>query len=278
MKYAFFGTPRFAALLLARLVELGIPPVAVVTNPDRPVGRRQLLTAPPAKQEAEKVGIPVLQPEKLLEAKEELAALGVEVFVVAAYGRIIPRAIFSLPPRGTVGVHPSLLPRHRGASPIQTAILEGDAETGISLFLVDEEVDHGPLIASASLPLLGTETYLGLEASLARSGADLVADTLSAYLTGKLQPHDQEHATATFTKKFSSPDAHLAPEELETALHDTDGAIARRVDRMVRALNPEPGVWTVREGKRMKILRTELDGTKLILREIQYEGRKSQLL
>lgn len=278
MKYAFFGTPRFAALLLGRLVELGMPPVAVVTNPDRPVGRQQLLTAPPAKQEAKKAGISVLQPEKLFEAKDELTALGVEAFVVAAYGRIIPRAVFSLPPQGAVGVHPSLLPRHRGASPIQTAILEGDAETGVSLFLVDEEVDHGPLIASVSLPLLGTETYLGLEASLARSGANLIADALSGYLAGKLPPREQEHAAATFTKKFSSPDAYLAPDELEIALHDTDGAIARRVDRMVRALNPEPGVWTTREGKRMKILRTELDGTKLILREIQYEGRKPMLV
>ncbi|MDO8470254.1 MAG: methionyl-tRNA formyltransferase [bacterium] len=293
MKYIFFGSPAFAATVLARLVAHGIPPVAVVSNPDRPTGRRQVLTPPAVKAIAAAGRIPVLQPEHLGTIHEELAAFGADFFLVAAFGRIIPRSIFSMPPHGTVGIHPSLLPRHRGASPIQAAILTGEPATGVSLFMVDEQVDHGAVVAQRTLPLTGRETYPELERSLAVLGADLASDELPHFMSGKMKLTPQDHAAATFTKKFSAPDAFIDPKDLEAALHDTDGAVARQVDRIVRALNPEPGAWTLRQSQapsgafdtvagkppvRMKILRTALDGTRLVLKEVQYEGRKSMVL
>lgn len=258
MTYVFFGTPRFGALVLQRLIERGMPPVAVVCNPDRPAGRKGTLTPPPAKAVAEANGIPVLQPEKLSEIHDQLRAYGADVFLVAAYGKILRPELIAIPRRGVVGVHPSLLPLYRGPAPIQQALLDGIAETGVSLFLVDELVDHGPVIARETFPLVPGTSYLQLEETLARIGGDLAASALTPWSDGTLEPAEQDHDAATFTSKFSTEDAFVAWEELRAALEDE--GLAKAIARKVAALNPEPGPWTDRDGVRIKLLSAEIEG------------------
>ena len=149
MRYVFFGTPEFAAIVLRQLLDANLLPVGVVCNPDRPVGRKKVITPPPVKSlvmKHETWNIPVLQPEKLDERfMLQVSSFMPELFVVAAYARIIPRSILDIPANGAIGVHPSLLPRLRGASPIQSAILNGEQNTGVTLYHMDTEVDHGPV-------------------------------------------------------------------------------------------------------------------------------------
>lgn len=268
MKYVFFGTPEFAATILRRLIAVGQPPALVICNPDRPVGRKQLATAPPAKVAAAERGIAVWQPERLdpVEARGKLA--GFDVAVIAAYAKIIPASVLALPRLGMIGVHPSLLPRHRGATPIQAAILSGDAETGVTLFVMDEKVDHGPILARRTLAIGQTDTYATLHDKLAQAAADLLIEMLPKFLKKEIAPQPQDEAQATYTKKFTAEDGFVNLE--------ADGP--ELVWRKVRAMNPEPGVYTFKEGQRMKILEADLVNGKLALKKIQFEGKKIQLL
>ena len=269
MTFAFFGTPQFAATILEKLIAGGFVPDTVVTNPDRPVGRRKMVTPPPVKQvvleqdESIRERIRLFQPEH----KNELPLIPggpYNFFVVAAYGFILPKELLALPRLGTIGVHPSRLPRHRGASPIQTTILEGDREAGVSLFLVDERVDHGPVIAEESLDGydIASMNYRELHDALAELGGVLLVRALPEFIEKRLVPKPQDEAKATFTKKFTAEDARV---DLE---HDAPEIVWRKV----RALTPEPGVWTMKNGKRMKILDADYRGGKLVLRRTQMEG------
>jgi methionyl-tRNA formyltransferase len=272
MKYVFFGTPEFASVALEKLIAGGMAPIAVVTNPDRPVGRKAVITPPPVKVLAERHGIPVLQPERLGGFESALSAYNADFYLVAAYGKIIPKSILDIPPHGTVGIHPSLLPRHRGASPIQGAILEGDTMTGVSLFVVDEKVDHGPVIATANLSLgAGVETYAMLEHTLADIGADLALAILPDFAAGNIVPKAQDESKATYTKKFRTEEGFIEWKDIEAAAQGDPVAVT--LDRMIRALNPEPGTWTNRNGKRMKLLEAELIEGNLKLKTVQYEGK-----
>lgn len=271
-RFIFFGTPRFAESALGRLIENGIVPSLVVCNPDRPTGRKKEITPPPAKILAQKHDIPVFQPEKIAAESLKTEIDKAEFGVLASYGKIIPKETIELFPKGIIGIHPSLLPEYRGATPIQSAILSGEKETGVSVFLMDEKVDHGPVIGMLRMPIAHDDTYLVLEKKLALAGADLLAEILPGYLEGKIAPKEQEHEKATFTKKTAADDAFLPLEDLSSALQG-DMEKARRIDRMVRALNPEPGVWTTKDGKRMKILGTRLLGSGLMLTKIQMEGK-----
>ncbi|MDP3975182.1 MAG: methionyl-tRNA formyltransferase [Candidatus Jorgensenbacteria bacterium] len=281
MKFAFFGTPAFAATVLAKLIAGGFVPETVVANPDRPVGRRKIVTPPPVKQilleqdESIRERIRLFQPEH---SKELPLIPGgpYDFFVVASYGFILPKELLILPRLGTVGVHPSLLPHHRGASPIQTTILEGDREAGVSLFLVDEKVDHGPIIAREMLDDydVTTMTYRELHDVLAELAGDFLVRTLPRFLEGALTPEAQDESRVTFTKKFTTEDGFVDLEKDEPEM----------VWRKVRALNPEPGVFTLlapsgAEGspskgglRRMKILDADYRDGKLILRRTQMEG------
>jgi len=272
MRYALLATPRFGALVLEELVAQGIPPLAVVCNPDRPAGRTKALTAPPAKIAALSLGIPVLQPERLEDAHEDLRHLDADLFLVAAFGRILRPELLAIPRHGTIGVHPSLLPRHRGPSPIQQAILDGDPETGVSLFVVDELVDHGPVVASARLGIEPGETYLSLEQRLARLGGSLAAATLPGWVSGEVAARDQDHGIATFTSKFGSDDAFVAAENLVAAA--SDPLKARQVARVVAALNPEPGAWTALNGKRVKLLEARATTSGLVVSAYQVAGKR----
>ncbi len=277
MKYIFFGTPKFAAAVLEKLIAAGLPPAAVVCNPDKPVGRKKVISAPPVKEIAEKHGIKILQPEKLEVNSLKLQVGEVDFFVVAAYSKILKKEILSIPRLGTVGVHPSLLPKHRGASPIQSSILEGDTESGVTLFLIDEKVDHGQIIANLKLKTENLKlNYLELQKKLAEVSGDLLAETLPKFLSGKITPKEQNEAEATYTKKFSTEDAYVEPSDLEKAQSGANPIIAESIDRKIRALNPEPGVWTIHDGERLKLLESETKNGALHIRKFQRAGKKPQ--
>ena len=233
-RLVFAGTPEFALASLAALVAGGHPPRAVLTQPDRPAGRGRKLTASPVKRFAAGAGIPVLQPATLRDgaAQAELAALRPDLIVVAAYGLLLPPALLDLPARGCVNVHASLLPRWRGASPVQAAILAGDSETGISLMRMEQGLDCGGIYLQESLAIGPRETAGELEARLAALGAELLVALLPDILEGRLPARPQDESLATYAGKLTPSDGRLdwSREGMELA-------------RRVRACNPVPGAW-----------------------------------
>jgi len=285
-KFVFFGTPEFAAIVLEKIIAAGFIPSAVLCNPDRPVGRKKIITPPPTKVLAEKNNIKVYQPEKL-EISPPAGGLDLEIgkidfAVVAAYSKIIPKKILEIPRLGTIGVHPSLLPKYRGASPIQSAILAGEKETGVTLFLTDEKVDHGPILAKRELTMTNDDDYDNLQKRLADLAADLLIETLPKFLTGEIKPRTQNESEATYTKKFRAEDGFVDLEILRQAQDGTSPGQPEIILRKIRALNPEPGVWTIIPptggGKRTKILEAEIANGKLRIKKIQIEGGKQKNL
>lgn len=274
MNFVFFGTPRFAEIVLRKLIENGMRPAAVICNPDRPVGRKKTITPPPTKLLAQKNNINVLQPEKIgvtfMDAMRELQP---DFFVVAAYAKILPQTLLDIPRLGTLGVHPSLLPKYRGASPIQSVILAGETQTGTTIYLIDEKMDHGPLLAAESLPLATGEAYLSLEEKLAALGGKLLAKVIPDFLAGKAKPQAQDESQATYTKKFTTDDGFVEPKDLDSAQRG-DAEKATVILKKINALNPEPGAWTMQEGKRIKLLAAEITGDRLTLITTQREGEK----
>lgn len=288
MNYVFLGTPRFAEIVLERLLEGGFLPSMVVCNPDKPVGRKKIIIPPPVKNLAAHYGIKVYQPSrlKLDEWKKEVGSI--DFAVVAAYSKIIPEDIIATAKKGFIGVHPSLLPELRGPSPIRSAILEGKKETGITLFLIDREVDHGPILAKLTIPILEKDTYETLLEKLGTLGGDLLIEILPKYLKGDIEPKEQDHTKATFTKKFSVEDAKINYIDLLEAVGGSNKEKAIYINRVIRALNPEPGAWVIVEeppvsgfpkaGKRVKLLKSEINDGKLVLKKIQIEGKTPKYL
>lgn len=281
MKLVFFGTPRFAEIVLSRLLAAGIAPAAVVCNPDRPVGRKKIVTPPPTKRLAGATDprIAVLQPEKLdSEFVAAMKTIAPDIFIVAAYAKIIPQSVLAIPRRGTIGVHPSLLPRYRGASPIQSAILGGATESGTTLYLMDEKMDHGPILAQAKVPLDSMTTdYPSLEATLAELGANLLVDLLAKMDKGDVPAAAQDETRATYTKKFATDDGRVDERDLARA-EAGDANVAAAIVRKINALTPEPGAWAVRGGKRIKLLKAAVSGGRLALLVTQSEGEKPRRL
>jgi methionyl-tRNA formyltransferase len=247
----FMGTPEFAVSSLAACFDLG-EVVAVVTQPDKPKGRGNALAAPPVKELALSRGVPVLQPVKLRTPpfSEELRRFAPDVCVVTAYGRILPKDILDLPARGCVNVHASLLPRFRGAAPIQWAIAHGDAETGVSLMVMDEGLDTGPVLAMKRLPITPDETSASLHVKLAALGGDVLRESLPAYLRGELKPVPQP-----------SEGVVLAPiiEKDEGRLDFTKPAVV--LERRLRGFTPWPGAFTTLGGKLLKVHRVRVGGS-----------------
>lgn len=271
MRYVFFGTPEFAAIVLEKLIAAGMVPIAVVTNPDRPVGRKQVLTPSAVKTRIRnyelgiREKIKIFQPEQLSIIRSSLFEIQPALGILAAYGKIIPKEIIDIFPKGIIVVHPSLLPKYRGATPIQSAILAGEKETGTTLIVMDEKVDHGNIISNFQFPISNDDTYNTLAEKLAVASADLLIKTLPEYLSGEIVPQPQDHAKATYSRKFASEDGYV----------DLKKNSPEEIWRKVRALNPEPGVWTIAEsGKRMKILAADVVGEKLVLRKVQFDGEK----
>jgi methionyl-tRNA formyltransferase len=218
----------------------------VVTQPDRP-GHRRRLTPPAVKVAAQELDLPVAQPERIREADtvETLARLAPELGVVVAYGQIVPRAVLDVPRRGIVNVHGSLLPRWRGAAPVAHAILAGDPVTGVSIMQMDEELDHGPVLAQRETPIGEHESAAELAERLADLGASLLTETLAGL--DAIQPREQDHGAATRAGKLQKADGEL----------DWDLAAAE-LDRRVRAFHPWPGVTLPYAGRRVKVLRGHL--------------------
>ncbi len=283
-KCVFLGTPEFAAIILEKLIKSGLQPQAVVCNPDRPTGREKTITPPPVKMTAQKNGLAVLQPEHLGEIYDYVFDLKPDLMVVAAYAKIIPKKFLEIPRLGTIGVHPSLLPKYRGSSPIQSAILNGEKETGVALFMLDEKMDHGGIIAEAKLPISEKDTNGLLTEKLAGLGGDLLVKTLPEFLSGKLSPKPQDEAEATLTAKIKTEDAFIDSRELIGAM-EQGGPGATEISRQIRAFDPEPGAWTIFEkpyrinnvtlweSKRIKILEAEISDGKLKIKKIQVAGK-----
>ncbi len=274
-RFAFWGTPSFAYGVLQKLIDGGFEPVVVICNPDRPFGRKKILTAPPTKELAVKQGIPFLQPEELDgDFKNKLREFKPEFGVVAAYAKIIHKSVIELFPKEIIGVHPSLLPKYRGASPIQSVILAGEEKTGVTLYLMDEKVDHGRIVSSIKYQVSSRDTYLTLEKKLAELGGKLLVGTIPRYLDNQVILKSQVESEATFTKKFETEDGYVDVKELDQALLGQNYEKATEIDRKIRALNPEPGVWTIRGNKRVKLLEAALQNKTLVLKTIQEEGKK----
>jgi methionyl-tRNA formyltransferase len=256
MKTIFFGTPSFAVIIFNKLLEANIKPAAVVTAPDRPAGRGQKLTSPLIKVSAKQIGVPVFQPESLKSEQflQSLRIYNADVFIVASYGKILPEALLAIPPRGTINVHPSLLPNHRGPSPMQTTILNGDKTTGVTLMLTDKKMDHGPIIMSQELKIKNYEiTYTELHDKLAEIGGDLLIKTLPKWIAGEIISREQEHEKATYTKLLTKEDGHI--DWSKSAIE---------IDRAVRALNPWPGAWSYTQNKLNKVGLQSRDRVKII--------------
>lgn len=246
VRAAFFGSGPFAIPILE--AALGLPElsiVGVVSTPDRPAGRGHRLASSPVVERARGLGIPILQPGSLRDpgSIEAIADLGFELGLLADYGRLVPPSVLGIPARGFLNVHPSLLPRHRGATPIQATILEGDAEAGVSIFEMDAGLDTGPIVASMAWPLRGDETGPELEGEAARRGGRLVADVLPDWLAGRRPAAPQPVAGATLTRPLRREDGRLDP-DLPAA------ALARRV----RALQPWPGAWIETDAGRLAVI------------------------
>jgi methionyl-tRNA formyltransferase len=245
MRAVFMGSPDFAVPSLLRLAEVARI-VGVVTQPDRPAGRGRSLTPPPVKVAAESLGLPIRQPEKMREPAflEWLTALGPDIVVVTAFGRILKPDILELPSLGCVNVHASLLPRWRGASPVQSAILAGDVTTGVTIMRMDAGMDTGPVYARRAIPIPPDVTGGGLSGALAVLGADLLVETLPAIADGTLIPVPQDNEGATYAPLLKKADGRLDP-----------ARPADELARQVRALQPWPGAYLEQDGSRFAVLR-----------------------
>jgi methionyl-tRNA formyltransferase len=278
MKYVFFGSTGIAPIVLKRLVEAGYPPSILVCNPDRPLGRKKIMTAPETKQLVLdlKLDTTVLQPAKVPAIIPELTALEPNFFVVAAYAKIIPQTVLDIPRLGTIGVHPSLLPKYRGASPIKSALLADEKVSGVTLYILHAGVDDGPILAKEELAIDPEDTDATLYPKLANLGADMLVDLIPKFLEGKVVPTEQNHEEATLTRKFLTEDAFVSEEELAAALGG-DGTASKKVHDLIRAFTPEPGAWTTKNGKRLKLLAAKLTEGRLELKIIQKEGKNPEV-
>lgn len=244
MRTVFMGTPGFSVPVLVALLDAGREVVGVYTQPDRPVGRRRQPAPSPVKEAAKERGLPVLQPPSLkcAEAQEELAELTPDLIVVTAYGLFLPKTTLDLPPLGCLNVHPSLLPKYRGPSPVAAAILSGDADTGVTIIRLDEGMDTGPILAQRESSIGSDEDGTGLTARLFQMGADLMVETLPEWADGRIAAVPQDDAVATTTKLLKREDGEI-----------DWGQDAARIARQLRAYQPWPGVFTKWRGKLLKI-------------------------
>lgn len=242
IKTVFFGTQKFAEHILQGLIDSPfIEVVLVITQADQPVGRKQILTSPEAKILAEKNNIRVLQPETL--KGFEFPFTDFDLSVVAQYGRIIPERLLTVPKYKTLNVHTSLLPKYRGASPIQFALCSGETETGVTIMQMDKGMDTGPILLQQKLAIDPNDTYTDLDKKLAVLGIKLLLETIPGYIDGTIVPQTQNDTEATYTKILTRDDGHI----------DWNHS-AGEIYNQYRGLSPWPGVWTMWGDKRLKLL------------------------
>lgn len=270
-RLVFMGTPEFAAPVLQRLVSEGAHSgwrvVAVVTQPDRPAGRGNRLTVSAVKEVALQHKLPILQPATLRKDPESvnaLRALAPDLLIVAAYGLILPKSVLEIPTSGCINVHASLLPAYRGASPIAAALLDGRAETGISVMVMDEGMDTGPVLAQSRLMIDSSDTTLSLSRRLAELGAQLLVETLPAWLRGEVAPTPQD----------ALPGAVSICRLIEKSAGFIDwGQPASHLERMTRAYTPWPGAYTLWRGEPLRIWSAAVaDGVALPGQVVRWRG------
>ena len=242
-RVVFMGTPAFAVLALRQLIE-NHDVIGVVTQPDRPAGRKRQVQVSPVKQVAVEARIPVFQPEKLRrqEAIEELRRWPADVYVVAAFGQILPQAVLDIPPHGSINIHASLLPRWRGAAPINAAIRAGDSETGITIMKMDAGLDTGPILSQRAIAIAPDETAETLHDKLSALGGDLLIETLPVYLSGEIKPIPQDDSLATLAPRINKEEGHIDWTQPADA-----------IERTMRAFTPWPGTYAFWNGRQLKI-------------------------
>jgi len=261
MKILFFGTSEFAVIILEKMIQGGLTPSLVVTTPDKPSGRKNIPTPSPVKVLASARNLTIAQPERIQDAYARLLRMAPDITVLASYGQIVPKNILDIATHGAINVHPSLLPKYRGATPVQSAILAGEKTTGVTIMRMDEEIDHGPILAQRTVPI-ARETYQELHNKLAVIGADLLIKTIPKWIRGELKAKEQNHTLATFTRRLSKEDGHI--DETQDAEY---------IERQIRAFYPWPGAYTFWQGKRIKILKAHLEQEKLVIDKLQLEGK-----
>jgi len=249
MRLIFLGTPAFAVPTLESVVAAGHRVLTVVTQPDRPRGRGQNAAPPPVKQAALRLGLPVYQPERVRrpEPVEHLRAIAVDAMVVVGYGQIIPQSIIDMAPAGIVNVHGSLLPKYRGAGPIQWAILNGETRTGVTTMRIDAGLDTGDMLLKAETEIGPDETAVELGGRLAAMGADLLVETLAGLEAGRIVPEKQDNALATYAPLLKKEDGRIDWTRDACAIHN-----------QVRGLQPWPGASTVFRGQALHIWRSRV--------------------
>lgn len=249
------GTPEFAVPILEMLIKSDFLEItAVICNQDKPIGRKQILTSPPTKILAQKHNIPIFQPDKIRKPEwvEKIKELNPELIVVTAFGQIIPKEILNIPKYKTLNIHGSLLPLLRGPSPIPYAILEGHRKTGNTIMLVDEQMDHGQILAQKELEIAEKETAETLFEKMAEMGAKLLMETLPLWIEGKISPEEQVHSKATYCKIINKEDGKID-------WSDT----AENIERRIRAFTPWPGTYCFfkdqkGDQKRLKIIEADI--------------------
>lgn len=293
MKIVFFGTPDYVLPVLTSLhreFSLGSvsPIVAVVTQEPRAVGRKQILSYSPIDKWAHKKGIPIFYTPKELIKNSIKADLG----VLAAYGEIIPQKVIDVFPKGILNIHPSLLPKYRGASPVQAAIASGEKETGVTIIKIDSQLDHGPIVAKFKEEIYEKDTLGTLRERLFSRASEVLNALIEPYLSGKINLRQQNHEEATYTTRVTKRDGFIPAKLLSIALkgekakEEMEIAFVKdfflkvnpvNLDSFIRGLSPWPGAWTNvlidKTEKRLKILRGHIEEGKLFLDEVQLEGK-----
>lgn len=291
LKIVFMGTPDFAVPALDMLIEEGYDVIGVVTQPDRPKGRKKVLTPPPVKEAALKHGLPILQPERLKGSKEQeqLLEWSPDLIVTAAFGQILPKEILDAPTYGCINVHASLLPKYRGGAPIHQAIIDGETHTGVTIMYMVEALDAGDILTQRAIPIEEQDNVATLFQKLSIVGAELLKDTLPELIAGKLTPIPQDQAQVTYAGNIKREDEEIDWTKSGKAIYNH-----------VRGMNPFPGAYTKVNGEIMKVWQAQLanqqnlqgepgtiyqldgqgikvvtgDGSGLVLTEIQPAGKK----
>jgi methionyl-tRNA formyltransferase len=268
IKFAFFGTPEFSKIILDELKEGGFVPEILITAPDKPKGRGLLLEKSEVKKWAEERHLKILEPKKLDdETFEKLSAEDWDLFIVAAYGKIIPQRFLDIPKRGSINVHPSLLPKYRGPSPLQAQILEDDKSVGTTIMLMDALMDHGPLLKQEKIPVEMPQPFIDFMKLMATESGRLLVSTINEYLSGQIEPQEQNHENATICKMIKKEDG----------LIDLGDDAYKNYLKFL-ALNPWPGTFFFlnKAGKdiRIKITKANFRDGEFLIEKIIPEGKK----
>jgi methionyl-tRNA formyltransferase len=293
LSFVFFGTPNFSRLVLETLIKNGLTPNLVVTSPDKPVGRKQILTPSPVKQFALENNLKIITPKTKEELLKELQKNNnLTIGILAAYGLILPPEVINVFPKGIINIHPSLLPKYRGSSPIQSAILNGDAETGVTIIKLNEKIDQGEILAQEKVQILSEDTTISLGEKLFTLGTNLLFKILPKYLNNKIElmPQNQSHYhilkhDSDTTKKFTKQDGFISFNDLKNAINPTfchsdenqNPSLSTLIDRKFRAFQPWPGIWTtLQNGKRMLITKCHLENEVLKIDLVKVEGKQEE--